>query len=157
MYIIFLVVVNISGLFDPILKYRGEYGFTDGGATLGIGLIGHNPVSFIFLYFYSFFSQVFGLFFINISSVVVFFAESVPFIFSFYYVLKNIRFITSFGKYLVVFFVIYTTIWVMGNDNLGTAVRLRVPSYLSIFACMLIIYQEKIKYLSFQVQRGKYL
>jgi len=30
-------------------------------------------------------------------------------------------------------------------DNLGTAVRLRVPSYLVIFACMFIVYQEKIK------------
>jgi len=33
----------------------------------------------------------------------------------------------------------------IGDDNLGTAVRLRVPSYLVIFACMFIVYQESIK------------
>ena len=46
---------------------------------------------------------------------------------------------------ILVFFVIYTTIWALGNDNLGTAVRLRIPSYLAIFACMFIVYQVKTK------------
>jgi hypothetical protein len=93
------------------------------------------------------------LFLVNGSAVFVFLFESLPFIFALFYVFKNIRFATNFVKYLIVFFVIYTTIWVMGNDNLGTAVRLRVPGYLAIFACMLIIYQEKAKYLYFQAQK----
>ena len=49
-----------------------------------------------------------------------------------------------FVVFLLTFFVIYTTIWLLGNDNLGTAVRLRIPSYLVIYACMFIIYQTKI-------------
>lgn len=155
-YIVFLLLVKISGVLNPVLEYRGEDGFASGGATLGIGLLNQNPVSFLFLYVYSFFAQVFGFFIVGFSSFFVFITESMPFIFSFYYVFKNIRFITKFGKYLIVFFVIYTTIWVMGNDNLGTAVRLRVPSYLSIFACMLIIYQQKIKHFYFQAQWGRY-
>ena len=48
------------------------------------------------------------------------------------------------GPFLITFFVIYTTIWLLGNDNLGTAVRLRIPSYLVIFASMFIVYQTKI-------------
>ena len=50
---------------------------------------------------------------------------------------------TRFSIFLLVFFVIYTTVWVLANDNLGTAVRLRIPSYLVIFACMFIVYQVK--------------
>jgi hypothetical protein len=50
----------------------------------------------------------------------------------------------KFAIFLLTFFTIYTTIWLLGNDNLGTAVRLRVPSYLVIFACMFIVYQTKI-------------
>lgn len=157
LYALFLMLVKLSGVLSPVLEYRGEDGFTGGGATLGIGLLNQNPVFFLILYMYSFFAQVFGFFFVNISSVIVFITESLPFMFAFYYVLKNIRFITKFGKYLIVFFIIYTTIWVMGNDNLGTAVRLRVPSYLAIFACMFIIYQEKIKYFYFQTQQGSHI
>ena len=81
----------------------------------------------------------------NFSSILVLILESVPFIFALFYVFKNIRFVTKFASFLLVFFVIYTTVWLMGNDNLGTAVRLRVPSYLVIFACMFIVYQEKVK------------
>ena len=50
----------------------------------------------------------------------------------------------KFAIFLITFFVIYTTIWLLGNDNLGTAVRLRVPSYLVIFASMFIVYQTKV-------------
>ncbi len=45
-------------------------------------------------------------------------------------------------------FIIYTTIWVIGNDNLGTAVRLRFHSYMAIFICFFIVYQNKIMHAS---------
>jgi hypothetical protein len=51
---------------------------------------------------------------------------------------------SKFVIFLLTFFVIYSTIWLLGNDNLGTAVRLRIPSYLVIFASMFIVYQTKI-------------
>ena len=50
----------------------------------------------------------------------------------------------KFVIFLLTFFVIYTSIWLLGNDNLGTATRLRIPSYLVIFACMFIVYQRKM-------------
>ena len=58
--------------------------------------------------------------------------------------LKNTKFMNRFVVFLLTFFVIYTTIWLLGNDNLGTATRLRIPSYLVVFASMFIVYQTKI-------------
>lgn len=143
LYFIGLMAGQALGVFDAITAYRGVEGFSGGGATMGVGLHGRDPVTFIFLYCYSFISQVFGIFFPNFSSVLVFLAESVPFFLAFYYVIKNRRQMTPMCKYLIVFFIVYTTVWVIGNDNLGTAVRLRMPSYISIFICFLIISQKK--------------
>jgi len=81
----------------------------------------------------------------NFAAALVFFLESVPFILAFTYLLINIRFMNRFASFLLTFFIIYTTVWVLGNDNLGTAVRLRIPSFFAIFACMFIVYQVKIK------------
>jgi hypothetical protein len=143
LYFAALILAKVSGVIDPILLYRGESGFENGGSTLGIGLINKDPVTFLVYYLYSLFGQLFGLFLVNISAVLVFFLESVPFIVALVYLFKNIRFMTRFSSFLLVFFVIYTTIWVLANDNLGTAVRLRIPSYLTIFACTFIVYQVK--------------
>ena len=144
LYFILLILAKVSGVIDPILLYRDL--FVNRGSTLDIGLSNTNSIMFLVYYLYSIFTQLFGFFLININTVLVFILESVPFILAFIYVFKNIRFLTKFGSFLLVFFVFYTTIWALGNDNLGTAVRLRVPSYLAIFACMFIVYQEKVKF-----------
>jgi len=145
LYFVALILAKVSGVIDPILLYRGESGFENGATTLGIGLLNKDPVTFLVYYLHSLFGQLFGLFLVNISAVLVFFLESVPFIIAFVYLFKNIRFMTRFSSFMLVFFVIYTTIWVLSNDNLGTAIRLRIPSYLVIFACMFIVYQVKTK------------
>ena len=93
---------------------------------------------------YQLYYVMFGLFLVNTNSLIVFFLESVPFILASTYLLKNTKFITKFVSFLITFFIIYTSIWLLGNDNLGTAVRLRIPSYLVIFASMLIVYQTKV-------------
>ena len=134
-------------MFDALFVYRSSIGFEKGGTTLGLDMINKDPVTFLIYYLYSVFGQLFGLFFVNKSAVLVFFLESVPFIVALVYLFKNIKFMTRFSSFLLVFFVIYTTVWVLSNDNLGTAVRLRVPSYLVIFACMFIVYQVKTKLL----------
>ena len=95
-------------------------------------------------YFLSILMQLFGLYLVNISAASAFFLETVPFTLAFIYLFKNTKFMNKFAIFLVTFFVIYSTIWLLGNDNLGTAVRLRIPSYLVIFACMFIVYQTKI-------------
>jgi len=145
LYFVVLILAQVSGVLDPLFEYRGSSGFDSGGSTLGIDLLNKDPVTFLVYYLFSLFGQLFGLFLVNIGTVLVFFLESVPFIFAFVYLFKNIRFMTRFSSFLLVFFVIYTTIWVLANDNLGTAVRLRIPSYLAIFACMFIVYQVKTK------------
>ncbi len=142
-YLFALVVAQASGYLDPIFEYRGEDGFEDGGSSLGFGLLNKNPLEFVALYFLSFAAQVFGLFVPNISSAFVFLFESLPFIFAFRYVLKNLKYCDDFCYFLLIFFLIYTSIWIIGNDNLGTAVRLRVPSYLSVFACFFILRARK--------------
>lgn len=145
LYFVTLVLLKIFGGIDQILLYRENFAMFSGGkSTIGIGLIDKNPIMFLVYYFYSIMTQMFGLFFINISSLIVFLLETIPFIMALIYLRKNIRFMSKFTSFLLTFFVIYSTIWLLGNDNLGTAVRLRIPSYMVIFASMLIVYQTKI-------------
>lgn len=154
-YMLSLLIFKESGLFNSLFEYRGESGFEEGGTSLGIGLLDSNVLSFTYLFAFSFLAQVFGLFFVNISSVIVFFAESALFIYAFIFTIKNIRHSDKLCSFLICFFIIYTTIWVLGNDNLGTAVRLRVPSYLAIIACWLIIKQKKNMLLTISAQKAQ--
>ena len=145
LYFLALSLLKIFGGINEILYYReGFSSFGVGGTTMGIGLLNQGPIMFLFYYIYTLVGQLFGLFLININSVIVFLFESVPFILSGIYLLKNTKFMTKFVSFLITFFIIYTSIWLLGNDNLGTAVRLRIPSYLVIFASMLIVYQTKV-------------
>jgi len=141
-YFAILILVKTFGGLDEVLDYRE--GFEQGGTTLGIKLLDQNLFMFFFYYFYSVLAQLFSLFLVNLNSIIVFIFESIPFTLAFIYLLKNVKFMSKFVIFLLTFFVIYSTIWLLGNDNLGTAVRLRVPSYLVIFACMFIVYQTKI-------------
>lgn len=145
LYFVTLILVNIYGGLDQILIYReGFRRFDVGGSGMGIGLLNKGPIMFLFYYLYTLAGQLFGLFMVNINSIIVFFLESVPFILTFIYLSKNRKFMNRFVSFLLTFFVLYTTVWLLGNDNLGTAVRLRIPSYLVIFASMFIIYQTKV-------------
>ena len=141
-YFLALILVKINGGFNEILLYRER--FEQGGSTLGIKLYDKSAIMFLFYYFYSFLAQLFGLFLVNVNSVIVFIFETIPFFLAFTYLLKNRKFMNKFAVFLLTFFVIYTTIWLLGNDNLGTATRLRIPSYLVVFASMFIVYQTKI-------------
>tara|TARA_B110000211_G_scaffold79151_1_gene92800 strand:- start:1510 stop:2598 length:1089 start_codon:yes stop_codon:yes gene_type:complete len=141
-YFAILILVKTFGGLDEILDYRE--GFDQGGTTIGIKLFDQNPFMFLFYYLYSVLAQLFGLFLVNLNSIITFIFESIPFTLAFIYLSKNVKFMSKFVIFLLTFFVIYSTIWLLGNDNLGTAVRLRVPSYLVIFACMFIVYQTKV-------------
>ncbi len=141
-YIIGLTCFKQTGLMDPLLEYRGD-GWSEGGSSLGIGLIDSNIVTFPVLFIASFFAQVFGFFIPNTSSLIVFITESVPFLIAFLFVMKNLKFSTPFVYYLITFFFVYNAIWVIGNDNLGTAVRLRMYSYIAIYISAAIIYLRK--------------
>ena len=43
----------------------------------------------------------------------------------------------------IIFFVLYGSIWLIGNDNLGTAVRLRMHNYLAIYISFFYIVSSK--------------
>ena len=144
-YLLALILIKINGGFDDVLLYREkffEYG--QGGSTIGIRLYDTNIIMFLFYYMYSVLAQLFGLFFVNVNTILAFILEGIPFIFAVIYLFKNKRYINNFVGFLLVFFVIYSTIWLLGNDNMGTAVRLRTPSYLAIFASVFIVYQIKV-------------
>ena len=142
-YFFLLVVCYRFDAFQSIINYRDGEAFSGGGTTLDINLTGKSGVDFLFLYLHSMVAQLFGLYFINIQGILAFFSESIFFVVCFFYVVKNTVHLTPLLTYLLVFFVIYSTVWLLGNDNLGTAVRLRVFSYLSIYLCAAIIFFRK--------------
>lgn len=139
-YFLILLVLQFMGLFDSLFSYRGEDGFAEGDSTLGIGLIGKNPIEFLFLYLSSGLLQLFGFYLTTIKAWVLFLVESVLFIRACLYIVKNKRFLTPFLRCVLVFSVVYGTIWILGNDNLGTAIRLRIYNYLSILIVAASIY-----------------
>lgn len=141
-YFLFIYIVFCFGLLDPLLHYRTGFEITDGGSNLNLDLT--DPLLFIPSFILSWIYQMFGLWFSTSSAVALFFIESLPFSLVFLYILANKRFMTPFAWTLLVFFLVYATIWILGNDNLGTAWRLRSFSYLSILICFFNIRQEKL-------------
>src|SRR5699024_3195065 len=101
------------------------------------------PVSFLPDFVLSFVYQLLGVFFPNAGSVFLFLLESLPFFMLLVFVIRNRRYSGPFIDFLVLFFVFYGTIWVIGNGNLGTAVRLRIFNYLVILIAAGIIFQRK--------------
>ena len=96
--------------------------------------------------------QLFGLYITNPFAVILFLIESVPFVFMLVYVIKNIKLADSFIRFLIIFFVLYASVWLIGNDNLGTAVRLRMYNYLAIYICF--FYILRIKHFSSILPKG---
>jgi hypothetical protein len=127
-----LVVAHQLGLLDLIILYRGEDGFSTGSTSFGIGLIGIGTIQFIGLVIISACYQVLGLYMANPVLIVLFLVESLPIIFGIRHILRNAQHINAFGYFLVSFILCYTFVWVIGNDNMGTALRLRMPTYICI-------------------------
>lgn len=146
LYLIVLFIANYIGVFEGLTEYRSGFEDGDGGSTLGLDF--SNPVMFIPNFILNIFGQLFGLYITNPLAIALFFIETVPFIFMFFYILKNIKYADSFMQFLIVFFVLYASVWLIGNDNLGTAVRLRMYNYLVVYICFfyILIVKEKIKY-----------
>lgn len=152
--LLYLGALNVAyalGFLEPLLTYRNNFTTVlQGGSNLGI--LFNSESTFALNFIKSFSYQVLGLYFFNLSSILVFLIESIPFIFFLIYLIKNRQYSNKFVDFLIVFFMLYTTIWLLGNDNLGSAVRLRMYSYISIFICSMIVYQKKQIMLSKQVE-----
>lgn len=144
LYFFALFIANYIGIFERLTEYRSGFEEGEGGSTLGLDF--SNPVMFIPNFILSTLGQLFGLYIINPLALALLFIETVPFIFMFFYILKNIKYADSFIQFLIVFFVLYASVWLIGNDNLGTAIRLRLYNYLAIYICFFYILKLKSTY-----------
>lgn len=142
-YFIALFILNYSGLFSAITDYR-ESVFTaeNGGSTIGIDF--SNPILFLPNFVLSMITQLFGLYLVNLPSLFLFLVETVPVIYMIRFIVKNIKISDRFIRFLIIFFILYASIWLIGNDNLGTAVRLRMYNYISVYICF--FYMGTLKY-----------
>ncbi len=142
-YLGILLMSHYLGLFDPLLQYRSRDVFIGGGSTLGIKLISTNSFEFIAGYLSSVLLQLLGLYLTSIKALFVFVLETLSFIAGCYYIVKNRKYMTPFLWWLVFISVAYGTIWIMGNDNLGTAVRLRMYNYLIVLIVAASVFLQK--------------
>lgn len=144
LYFIALFIANYIGLLDSLTEYRLIFEELGGGSTLGLDF--SNPLMFIPNFIFSLLGQMFGLYITNPLALVILIIETIPFVFMLAYVFKNIKLADSFLRFLIIFFVLYGSIWLIGNDNLGTAVRLRIYNYLAIYICFFqILNLKKLK------------
>lgn len=146
LYFFALFIANYIGIFERLTEYRSSFEDGDGGSTLGLNF--SNPVMFIPNFILSTLGQLFGLYVTNPFAVILLLVETVPFFAMLVYLVKNIKLADSFVRFLIIFFVLYASVWLIGNDNLGTAVRLRMYNYLVVYICFFYILKvkENIKY-----------
>lgn len=143
LYISVLFIANYMGLFEILTEYRAGFEEAEGGSNLGIDF--SNPIMFILNFILSFLGQMLGLYITNPLAIVLLIVETVPFLFMLVYVIKNIRLADKFVRFLIIFFVLYASVWLIGNDNLGTAVRLRLYNYFAIYISFFYILNLKEK------------
>lgn len=144
LYFFALFVANYIGVFERLTEYReGFENELQGGSNLGLDF--SNSSMFLPNFILSTLGQLFGLYLINPFAVLLFIIETIPFLFMFFYVLKNIKYADRFIRFLIIFFVLYASVWLIGNDNLGTAVRLRIYNYLAVYIAFFYIFQAKFK------------
>ena len=141
LYFFALFIANYIGIFDSLTEYRSGFEEGEGGSTLGLDF--SNPVMFIPNFILSTLGQLFGLYITNPLAIILLLIETFPFFIMLKYVIKNIKMADSFIRFLLIFFVIYGSVWLIGNDNLGTAVRLRMYNYLAIYISFFYILNLK--------------
>lgn len=144
LYFLALFVLNYIGALDALTEYRSGFEEASGGSTLGLNF--SNPVLFIPNFILSTLGQLFGLYITNPLAVILLLIETLPFFFMLLYVLKEIKLADSFVRFLIIFFVLYGSVWLIGNDNLGTALRLRIYNYLAIYISFFYILRLKKLY-----------
>lgn len=148
-YFIVLFIANYVGVLDALTEYRSGFEETGGGSTLGLDF--SNPIMFIPNFILSMLGQLMGLYVTNPLALILLLIETVPFFFMLVYVIKNIKFADSFVRFLIIFFILYASVWLIGNDNLGTAVRLRMHNYLVVYISF--FYILRLKKLSLEKSR----
>ncbi len=141
LYFIVLFIANYIGLLESITEYRSAFEEIEAGSTLGLDF--SNPALFIPNFILSFLGQMLGLYVTSPLALIILIIETLPFLFMLVYVFKNVRIADNFIRFLIVFFVVYSSVWLIGNDNLGTAVRLRMYNYLAVYISFFYILMQK--------------
>lgn len=136
-YFLTLFIANYIGLLSTLTEYRSGFEEGGGGSTLGLNF--SNPIMFFPNFILSTLGQLFGLYITNPFAIILLLFETLPFVFMLVYVIKNIKLADNFIRFLIIFFVLYASVWLIGNDNLGTAIRLRMYNYLAIYICFFYI------------------
>lgn len=145
LYFFALFIANYIGALEVLTEYReGFENELQGGSNLGLDF--SNPAFFLPNFILSTLGQLFGLYLVNPFAVLLFIIETIPVLFMLSFILKNIKYADSFIRFLIVFFVLYASVWLIGNDNLGTAVRLRLYNYLAVYICFFYILNLKSNY-----------
>lgn len=140
-YFLVLFIANYVGYLDILTEYRS--GFEEVGGSSNLGLDFSNPLLFVPNFILSFLGQMLGLYVTNPFAVILLIIETMPFFFMLIYVVKNIKLADNFIRFLIIFFVLYASVWLIGNDNLGTAVRLRMYNYFAIYISFFYILRLK--------------
>lgn len=151
LYFTALFIANYLGILDFLTDYRSSFEDKGGESTLNLDF--SNPIMFIPNFVISTLGQLFGLYITNALAIVIFLIETIPFFFMLVYVIKNIKTADNFLRFLIIFFILYASVWLIGNDNLGTALRLRMYNYLAIYICFFHIIKLK-KNLKLREYRG---
>lgn len=138
LYLVVLQVADLMGVFDWMkIEYRNTYLIAKSvyGIDFSNGL-------FLLNFLKSFLANIYGFHIYDKLSLIVFAAESVPAILLSLYVLANRQYVSRFIIFLIYFFFLYSGIWVIGVDALGTGVRYRIFSYLAIFLAAILVRQK---------------
>lgn len=138
LYFIVLQVADLMGVFEWM---KLEYRYTYAGARSVYG-IDFSSGLFLINFLKSFSYNIYGFYIYDRLSFAVFVIESVPALLASIYVFKNRQYASRFVGFLIFFFFIYSGIWALGVDSLGTAVRYRIFSYLAIFLAAILVGQK---------------
>lgn len=139
-----VIAIYVLGLLNDVIAYRGEFGFQTGSSTFGLSLVGVSVPQFAYLLVLLSGYQVAGLYVFRPVFLLFFILESLPTIAMLIVALRNYRYLRQSGHFMLIFSIIYTLLWVIGNDNMGTALRLRMPTYLAFTVLFGMVYSRKI-------------
>lgn len=139
MYVSALTAANLLGYLDWMkIDYRLTYAAA--GSVFGIDFSqGYFWVNFI----QSAVMGLYGFYFKSRLSILIFVVESIPVILATVYLIWNRVYINRFASYLVIFFVCYASVWVIGVDSLGTAVRYRIFNYIALLIAVYEVSEQK--------------
>lgn len=145
-YSFILSILFSLNLFDSLIEYRKLFLTGNvGGSTFRLDMTEWGAIGFPIKFFISLSYQLLGLYLGSPATLIFFILETLPFLAALVFLFRKRRHSSKIVDYLFIFTVIYSTIWLIGNDNFGTAVRLRIFSYISIVSAALIIRYEEVK------------